>query len=1386
MNLDKLQALVFDNTSEIYAVEWVFNSTKTKEINMNPDFEKTKPKVFEKMKDFSSTNYTYFDINPIISNPKNSEIMLKNKYFLEDFLYVFYLNITGSPKYFDYNITITKEFIFEIESGPNCRFARVNPRVGISMITNFIVTCDCIDDVSNSTEINKTISINYINRLSPDFNSSLIPDDMFGYTGQGLYSDNEKIINNIVGNSTNSSNNVSNEYVIKIRGREESDVTYYNITCQAIDKSGLISLKNQIVKVLKNSVANNDESIKSMFLKKHLHSEINENGDEEYYYLNKENAVLNKTDPNFSYRNNINITISRYPMIFDFTNTDQLSNYRLTQVLYSLSQNTIVSETELPNTILEYKNYTSFTSELELVTVNDVKCDNNYCNNKGNCVIVSTYITCICENNYYGSFCHLDLDSLNILKSLATNLLDKVESTILPTNRLDFSYVIASFRNLICSGSYIFGTEDLTYFERSMNVMTILFKNGYLTEEYLHTILAMNDCFISYGYFNVLPSLYLDSVDSSDTLRRLQVKNSQIIDVKTRNATLDEFNYQKFRPIFYSIRNSLKNIVDKLVNIYNSLPLSNYKYRSNINKYFKIENENIILASPNSESKYFEGFTQTKLLDSIDFYITRLDETFRALDFFKENKQNYMPYFDDQDCFKNLPKEKSKYYFIFLIYKHNPYIYSPLITSTIVSNIIRFEIFDLETRKKVDVSSCNNGVFTNYTNFTTTEIINGTNSTNNVTNKGNYLKQFYPVRHIYLPNTINYWRNLMDPEKQQTNFSDLFTEPVLVDSNGKVEEIILNGNIENLYVPVNFTCSYLLENFDSYDNEGLIYSNYTNENYFECDDFRNDRSEYTVQFYYNIRKFNFTSRFIFLKKLAIFKYGANYNNYALYYYSIFFGLYLVVIYLFLGFNYKGVSAYVLLSRKKDFIISKNLPYLHDFKQFERPNSGGVFEENIDANEVGKGNLNYDKEVVKTLYSIEDENQQGYINNKSKAENEIINSQVKISKNSPNRLNDNQLHSRNKKTIYLNDIGKNEVIKVGRPTDLGDNANNSNNNINNNNNQQNDNSNNVSNLVSGNLLVLNENNNQYRNFVNDDLFNDQEVNNLGGHMMNNYLEDAKINGKKVVTIFDKNSLRNMDYIDNKDIISKEFNDMIDNKYDLYPDLERVLNTEVEQDEFLKLNQLSYFEFFKRNLWNRHLFLSGFVQKPIVYDRFIKIMNFITYFALCSLFISIFLTMNAKYYFSNPDFNFKYIGIGILAAIVSLLLAAILSYPINLMFYVNNQFFRDAYFIIKEAPGMKLESHWEKLNNRKLKYFVGVTLQLFFTILSLVISFMFCACYKYQQLPWIILNVIALCIDLLIMEVLIELFVTFVFYLNVEKEDCIKVTKLNTWRNYRCLV
>ena len=162
------------------------------------------------------------------------------------------------------------------------------------------------------------------------------------------------------------------------------------------------------------------------------------------------------------------------------------------------------------------------------------------------------------------------------------------------------------------------------------------------------------------------------------------------------------------------------------------------------------------------------------------------------------------------------------------------------------------------------------------------------------------------------------------------------------------------------------------------------------------------------------------------------------------------------------------------------------------------------------------------------------------------------------------------------------------------------------------------------------------------------------------------------------------------------------------------------------------------------------------------------------------------MNAKYYFANPEFNFKFIGIGILAAIVSLLLAALLSYPINLMFYVNNQFYRDAYFIIKEAPGMKLESHWEKLNNRKLKYFVGVTLQLFFTILSLVISFMFCACYKYQQLPWIILNVIALCIDLLIMEVLIELFVTFVFYLNVEKEDCIKVTKLNTWRNYRCLV
>lgn len=122
----------------------------------------------------------------------------------------------------------------------------------------------------------------------------------------------------------------------------------------------------------------------------------------------------------------------------------------------------------------------------------------------------------------------------------------------------------------------------------------------------------------------------------------------------------------------------------------------------------------------------------------------------------------------------------------------------------------------------------------------------------------------------------------------------------------------------------------------------------------------------------------------------------------------------------------------------------------------------------------------------------------------------------------------------------------------------------------------------------------------------------------------------------------------------------------------------------------------------------------------------------------------------------------------------------------MFYIPFDFFRDAYWIIKESPGIKLEAHFEELEKNKCRRILGYFIEIVIIILTFFFCFGFCVCYKYQQSTWLILTLIGCGLDLLVFEILMEVFILIVLKLNEEYQfDTILASELITFRNFRVL-
>lgn len=1272
---------VFDNNTSAYEVLWSFNKAKTIELNENS----TNANVKVKMNTLKEQNYSYFDLNPFNNNPRNKTVLFKPNYFFENFFYVFDVSIIGSPKFFFLNQTISKQFTIEMETTPKCREFSVIPNKGLDLTTNFLIRCfDCYDDTSTPDQLEKTVYINYLNRLDISLlNATEILDkDKFGYKGNGLYNSTQKIL----------FKGQEKEIVTKLKGEVDAEVTYFNISCSIKDAAGLESQQSIIVDVYQNNVDNNIKAIKSVNYKKHFHSEESANGEKTFFFL-RDGVSQNDTSNITDYYNDFRVTSGKYPIGYNLTFFEDDSIYKLSQVLYSLTTNSDVKESSLNLIVPNSKNRTTFKSLKEFVIIEDVQCSNSYCNNKGRCEIVNYYITCICDEGYIGSYCHLDSESSEISKYLLFQLYDKSLEFNNVHNNTMFNNTFFAIRNIIQSSSYVLTNGDFLFYNKAMmSVSTAInfgSSYGYASRTFLNTYFGLIDYIISNGLNNVLPLMYQNTI-SKRNLKQIGDKDSHsfgeienidrltrnlqfdgVIETGTRNSTLSQENQEIFIENFKIFKKELDTIITAIVSNYKKTNQGRgvYTYRSYQNSTIILENEKILISTPKSNSTAFKGITNRKIYDNLEIHITKLTKSFNFVKYFEENIKNYKPYFNAESCIKSYKGDVTRLIFVFIIYNNNPYISSISTNENRVSKMIRLDIYNIDNLEKVTMKVCP-GFNSNYNPVGFDSTVTGVrsssvNTTSNLEEK-NHIKLYFPVEHLYLPTTINHWRSLMEPSKQLNETSKELTEPVVTNSTGNVLDVVFKDRLEKLYIPVNFTCNHFNPLNYSVSNVDMKYSNFTVENYFLCNDYSNENSEYFVNFYYTSKNLKFRSRFMFFEKFEIYKLKSNWINNGFFYYIGFLGLTVMMLIIHMFTRSTGIKGMSLLSIKRDIVLEKTLPFLKDYKVFDpKANSEFQFEQNVDLRDVGKAhskeiNIKIDNGKTNTIEStarlenvkinmnkIRLENKEDEILKLSKGHSSSKNNNNDMSKmtyNSNDIIFENsikkELSNFNKETlnkqhmmsykivnkklhmedapsenVLLTENSFREISKEDNDVKFKfiENVKNVGVPVNNNNNDD------------YNIVVIDQNNGEFRTFRND-FFDDLSPNerNSNNHVMNNFMADEKKNDFKEKISKEENPFE-------KAVLDPTLGQLFVKDKNIYPSLKKDPSYEDVNEEILKYNDLTACGFLKRGIWKRHFFLSTFIHPPYFYGRSAKVLLFVSYYGIVGLVVAFFLVASENYYF-----------------------------------------------------------------------------------------------------------------------------------------------------------
>ena len=221
------------------------------------------------------------------------------------------------------------------------------------------------------------------------------------------------------------------------------------------------------------------------------------------------------------------------------------------------------------------------------------------------------------------------------------------------------------------------------------------------------------------------------------------------------------------------------------------------------------------------------------------------------------------------------------------------------------------------------------------------------------------------------------------------------------------------------------------------------------------------------------------------------------------------------------------------------------------------------------------------------------------------------------------------------------------------------------------------------------------------------------------------------------------------------------DLDDNEEQL-PELNRVLTFEKRMEEFHSIS-VPFTSFLMKNLKSRHILITTFDKKSIIYQRYQRAGNFAAQLSMFAFLLSIFFTADAKqtaYVTGNKDEILNFVLYCFLSDVGACIVVHLPAY----CFWVNDKKFRNLYNTIREDGGINVLKQTEDIifKGRIFWNILGIIIQIIYIVMGFYFAFGFCATYYYQRTTFTLAMICTLALDFFVTEFAWEIFIGFLYY------------------------
>ena len=824
--------------------------------------------------------------------------------------------------------------------------------------------------------------------------------------------------------------------------------------------------------------------------------------------------------------------------------------------------------------------------------------------------------------------------------------------------------------------------------------------------------------------FNLIYEWMINKMNQMKYLNYIQQHKQSLYEFdEMRNAQLNKEQETQIGTLFIS----LKTKIEQLVKYYkdNSVTLnSNFKWR----------------------------------LRNFNVYIQNINELFNFNDFFTDEINNYESYFNCIEClsetmFQIFKQTTYEAIFVFINWKVNPYSYSPIYMHNITSPLSSIEIYDKATLKQITIKTCP---------------------------QGKHIKMYFPINNYTMPSKINDIREVMPPSMQSDFVSYLVMDPIYIDTNGKVYPDISYESMTSESYSFNLSCQYYNVKTNNYSINGVEYSDYTYNNYIECSS--SHFSEFAVFTVRTSSKITVASRFFYLKHYKVMFNANNYvngSNTALVLFLVLAVCYVVsVLYYMFTHMKKQINSDLIESLsealiKDVFVYDKSVEYKNKLRLPEHVKMQLNLNEKVIAHEH-KNVIN--SEVQKFLSNS---NSKSLINKSKGGSNSNIDTNVFFvsAGGDITARKDNSLITDNQTP---RDMTKEQHINSTRC---------------------------LNKLLNENKTLLNVNNNNGTIFYKDNNVgksappkkDKEDPHDFFAQLDNDNSHNNNNNNDNIIIKEDNPQFQYLDGIKRpKEKSHKPQSKILRIKHlpkqninalepetpeNPLPKITAHLTADKRRLEFYHL-KLTMKELFLINIKTRHYYYTSLFTSSMFHKKFIQVSNVLTFIALNSIFLSVFLTTYKQANINDVPNGSGYV---ILSSLFSLLISCIVMNGVNYIQYITIDKKREMYCYLQSGKELMLLREFNRMKDvHKWNEFVYVIVEIVIWCIGFYFSFGFCATYVKQNSSFITGMAVIIGVDCFVFEFVYEGVIVVLYRFRKWKRGVLVVGEfMNLWRNVKVL-